>query len=450
MPGHKLGAGIPEGALKEAGSIDLTEIPGTDNLHYPDGIIREAQELAAGAFGADETYFLVNGSTCGIQAAIMTVCKPGDSLIVGRDCHKSVISGMILAGVQAIYVKPVFNSFFGVGTVITPEAVRAAMAENPGAAGLLITRPNYYGVCSEIEKIAEIVHSFGKVLMVDEAHGAHLRFNKELPACSMDGGADICIQSAHKTLPAFTQGAYLHVKGDRTDRERLRFNLRLLQTSSPSYIIMASLDVARAVMQWEGNELLDKTLGYIERFYGNVSHQNGLEILKENSIEGGSLDKTRLVLNFRKMGITGFFAGEALRARNNIQVEMSDYYNIICIATVADRSGSFDALAEALKAFPGADGPRSEKAVMQPADLPIPRQAVSFNEIRYAVGKMIKIDACAGRVSMSMITPYPPGIPVICPGEVISEEALEYLKSIYASGGTINGLDEDMKVFVAE
>jgi arginine decarboxylase len=211
MPGHKLGSGIPEEFLSQLEKLDLTEIPGLDDLHNPSGVVCEAQELAAGAFGAEKSYFLVNGSTVGLHAAISAVCRPGQRLIAGRDSHSAVINGMLLAGVRPYYFMPEYSDSFGICTGITPREVERALSENTDAEAVLITRPNYYGVCCDIEEIAKIVHSRNKILIVDEAHGPHLVFNKRLPMCALEAGADICIQSAHKTLPAFTQGAYLHM-----------------------------------------------------------------------------------------------------------------------------------------------------------------------------------------------------------------------------------------------
>src|SRR3989339_18069 len=211
MPGHKLGKGIEKEFLKNLFKLDITEIYGTDNLNYPSGMIKEAEELASKAFGASRTFFLVNGSTVGIHAMIMTICKEKDKLIVSRDCHKSVINGMLLCGVTPIYVIPEFDEEFGIFTYIDPKKIQHLLIENQDAVGVLITRPNYYGVCSNIDEIARIVHKYNKILAIDEAHGSHLKFLEKLPKCAMNGNADICVQSAHKTLLAFTQGAYLHI-----------------------------------------------------------------------------------------------------------------------------------------------------------------------------------------------------------------------------------------------
>jgi len=452
MPGHKMGKGILSEFAEYMPLFDVTEIPGTDNLHFPEGPIRKAQELAAGAFGADETFFLVNGSTVGIYAMILALCNPGDKLIVARDCHKSVINGMMLAGVKPVYIRPQFDGQFGIPTSVTLSELEKALADNPDAVGVLLTRPNYYGVCSDIEKIASIVHGYGKVLAVDEAHGAHLAFENSLPVAAMKGGADICVQSAHKTLPALTQGSYLHVRKGRTDIERLKFYLRLLQTSSPSYLIMSSLDVARAVMEHEGSRLLQKLKEYIAGFEKSVAQMKGVSMPDLSCPEEGiTMDWTRVVLNVEKLGITGFEAERKLRAGYGIQVEMSDLYNIVCIATVADGEMEFERLAGALGDMDNMlmqNKPKSDIKVKAYPELP--EMKIGLGDITRCEKARVPLGKASGRISLDMLTPYPPGIPVVCPGEVITEDVVDYLHCILTSGGKVNGLDGSLRVCVVK
>lgn len=448
MPGHKLGMGIPPEFTENICLLDLTEIPGTDNLHSPSGAIKEAQELAAGAFGADSTFFLVNGSTCGIHAMIMTLCKPGDKLIVSRDCHKSVIGGMMLAGVQPVYMNPGFNTEFGISTVITPSQVERSLELNPDAAGVLITRPNYYGICSDIREIAEVVHKYDRILAVDEAHGAHLKFSGKLPVCALQGGADMCVQSAHKTLPAFTQGAYLHVKSHRVELDKLKFNLSLLQTSSPSYVIMAFLDIAREIMVQCGTELLENLLGNIEKFRGEVQNIKGLKMLTAESIGQGTTDRTRMVINVGDMGVPGLAADKALRERYDIQVEMSDLRNIVCIATVSDTRKNFGRLSSALAEMAEEHRDPDASPGIPVRELGIPLQAVDLKDVIHLKSERCELRKAAGKVSKGSITPYPPGIPLVCPGEVISGDVIEYVYNFAGSGGIIQGIGENFDVEV--
>ncbi|MCR4435012.1 MAG: aminotransferase class I/II-fold pyridoxal phosphate-dependent enzyme [Clostridiales bacterium] len=450
MPGHKLGKGIPEELLKNPALLDVTEIPGTDNLHFPEGPIKEAQDLAAQVFFADKTYFLVNGSTGGIHSMMMAVCRPGDKLIVGRDCHKSVIGGMMLGGIKPVYVKPEYESDFGVPSVISPEKLEEALRQNPDAAGVLITRPNYYGICSDIEEIARIVHAHGKILMVDEAHGAHLGFHHRLPVCAMQAGADICVQSAHKTLPAFTQGAYLHVKSPRVDVDRLEFYLRTLQTSSPSYVLMAFLDIAREIMAQRGKELMERLLGHIDWFKAAVEEDGRMDFLDAVTAGRGRLDNTRLVVHMKRAKVTGFETERLLREHFNIQVEMSDYYNVVCIATTADRREDFEKLRRALGEVcrRSEDNPPLDRMGFMGWD--IPEIKIELKDIMKYKGVKVKLCDSVGKTSLEMVTPYPPGIPALCPGETISARTVEHIKRIADLGGIVNGLSSQREIRVVE
>jgi lysine decarboxylase len=439
MPGHKLGKGIPCEVLKNLPLMDITEIPGADNLHYPEGIIKEAQLLASEAFGADSTFFLVNGSTSGIHAMIMAMCRPGDQLIVSRDCHRSVITGMMLAGARPVYINPEFNQDFGIPTAINPHVLEKALASNPDAVGVLITRPNYYGVCSDIKRIAEIVHKYGKVLAVDEAHGAHLRFSERLPLCALDGGADICVQSAHKTLPALTQGSYLHVKNGRIDMDRLREMLHMLQTSSPSYIIMAMLDIARDIMDRCGREYFSEIFDNLGRIHSQTDSDR-LRWLCSKDIVRGDKDPTRLVINVKKLGLTGYEAGKILREKYNIFIEMSDMSNIVLIITIADQYENFERLYLGLEGlskyskYSTQNKIFSQSIVYQPN---ISMQAIELKDVLNLKATNAKLFRAEGRVSKDMITPYPPGIPLICPGEKITKEAIEYISELISKGSQI-------------
>ncbi|MDD4496254.1 MAG: aminotransferase class I/II-fold pyridoxal phosphate-dependent enzyme, partial [Eubacteriales bacterium] len=261
MPGHKQGRGLPKSFFDTLSQIDLTELPGLDNLHWPEGADKKAQELAAEAFRAEHSYFLVNGSSSGLLASAMTICSPGKRVLVQRDSHISVVNGLMLAGAEPVFPKNGINADFGITDALEIYEVEKALEKNPDIAGVILTRPSYYGVCSDLQKIVELCHQYGKPVAVDEAHGAHLGFADFLPPSAMDCGADISVQSAHKTLPSLTQSAYLHLQGDLIDRQKLEFYLRVFQSTSPSYLLMASLDICRAIMQQEGAHLLDSLRG---------------------------------------------------------------------------------------------------------------------------------------------------------------------------------------------
>jgi arginine decarboxylase len=468
MPGHKLSKGIPQELARDILRLDVTEVEGTDNLHYPEGIIKEAEELAAKAFGADKTFFLVNGSTCGIIAAIMSVCTGGKKIIVGRDSHRSVVSGLILSGAEPVFVYPEYNPEFGISGAITPESIEKALCEYPDAAAVLITRPNYYGICSDIEKIVSIVHSYNKLLIVDEAHGAHFVFNRQLPPTALQHSADICIQSAHKTLPAVTQGAYLHVKGDRIDLGRLKFNLTMLQTSSPSYIIMSYLDIARELMVREGNDRLGRLIEDISWFRLEIERLQVYKILSDKSLEAYEMhDPTRLVINVGMLGINGYYAEKLLRENFKTQVEMADNENLVFITTIADNRGTLSRLSAAMENL--ADIVRKAKpdTISRPYKNIDKRVSyVTMHKKEFYCRKspigMSPSEACNseseevsllqsdGRISSDIITPYPPGVPILYPGEIIEDYQIEYISAIIEAGGKVNGINHNKCVKVTK
>ncbi|HEY9059071.1 MAG TPA: aminotransferase class I/II-fold pyridoxal phosphate-dependent enzyme [Pseudobacteroides sp.] len=454
MPGHKMGKGFKKGHFDQIAAMDLTEIPLLDNLHFPEGIIKEALELAATAFGADKTFFLVNGSTSGIHAIIRTICNPGDKLIVSRDCHKSVIGGMMLAGVEPYYITPDFDREFGVPGTISPEKVCEAFEKNHDCAGILLTRPNYYGICSDLKSIAEIAASYGKVLAVDEAHGAHLKFSSKLPRCAMDLGADICVQSAHKTLPAFTQGAYLHVKSQKIDMEKLKYILGMLQTTSPSYVIMSSLDYSRAIMETEGEALFENLLYNIKWFINSLKFFNEFTVLSEVKTGSIQTDKTRLVINVSRTGLTGFEVERLLRFDYNIQVEMSDMGNIVCITTVSDTRDDFERLYLALQDIRNRvvrEGKISDINIDTCFRIyDISEQVIPLKEAFNSRSKIVELNSAAGMIAKGTITPYPPGIPAVCPGERISRDVIEALLSLREQGGNVNGIGKHNEIEVID
>jgi len=455
MPGHKLAKGIPQELASDVLQLDVTEVEGTDNLHYPEGIIKEAQELAAKAFGADKTFFLVNGSTCGIQAAIMSVCARGQKIIIGRDSHKSVVSGLIMSGAEPIFVYPEYNEIFGISEAISAKSIEQALCENPDAVAVLITRPNYYGICSDIEAISRIVHSHNKLLIVDEAHGAHLVFNQQLPPSALQHGADICVQSAHKTLPAVTQGAYLHVKGNKVDIEKIKYNLAMLQTSSPSYIIMTYLDIARELMVLDGAARLDTLIYDLEWFKQEIEKYPVYKVLANQYLGSNAvLDRTRLVINISKLGISGYSSEKILREKFNTQIEMADFENLVFITTVADNHKTFTRLFDAMKGLSEISSHAPQ--IMKSSSCNYYREIISNStgispyEAYAAQKEEVVLEESSGRICAGIVTPYPPGIPILYPGEIIEKHKIQFIAAIIESGGRVNGISDNKNVQVTK
>lgn len=463
MPGHKMGKGLPAVFRDKLALFDLTEIPGMDNLHFPEGVIMDAQAHAARVFGAERTFFLVNGSTAGIHAAISAICSPGEKLAVQRDSHRSVTGGLMLAGAEPVFISGNYDRRAGITLPPTPRQLEQLLDKHGDVSGVLLTRPGYYGQCGDICELVRIAHEKGKPVIVDEAHGAHLAFSERLPECALSAGADISVQSAHKTLPALTQGAFLHLgKGNLVDGEKVASCLRMLQTTSPSYLIMASLDLAAGIMEKNGEEMLGALLDNIECLKGRFPG-SGIRVVDGASLPVYAFDNTRLVFDMRETGLSGFMAEKILRERYNIQVEMSDPFNIVCIATIADGKEELEALGDALleisgqrnKPYTGVEqdigpsvGPGVEPSIepgIKPEIEPLfcdelPERAVPLCETRRFMKERVPLEQSGGRICADIITPYPPGIPVIWPGERIGRDMPARIKVFLSQGGKINGI----------
>jgi arginine decarboxylase len=393
----------------------------------------------------------------------MSVCARGQKIIIGRDSHKSVVSGLILSGAEPIFVYPQYNCEFGITEVISAKSIEKSLCENPDAVAVLITRPNYYGICSDIEEISSIVHSHNKLLIVDEAHGAHLAFNSQLPPSALQHGADICIQSAHKTLPAVTQGAYLHIKGDRVDLDRLKFNLTMLQTSSPSYIIMSYLDIARELMVTEGKARLAELINNAQWFKHEIENYHTYKVLSNhhicNSGTKASHDPTRLVINVSELGINGHCAEKILREKFKTQVEMADNENLVFITTIADNHETFSRLLEAMKGLAEmalqADyaknnaGETIKWRVYNSCQKNISCGfSISPYEAYAAQKEEVLLEQSKGRICAAIVTPYPPGITILYPGEIIEQPQIQYITDIIKAGGIVNGISHTKSIQV--
>lgn len=447
MPGHKSGKGIL--MMKEKPDfkdnliyIDQTEVPGLDNLHLPEDIILEAQELAARAFRSDYTYFLVNGTTCGVYSMILGVTNHGDKIIVPRNSHRAVAGALIIGGVWPVYYEPDVDLGKGIAVSVSPEVIEETIRENPDAKAVLVTNPTFYGTCSDIEKISDIVHKHNMVFLVDEAHGAHLPFHRELPLNAMDAGADIAAQSAHKTLSAFTQSSMLHVRKGRVDIEKIEFMLKLTQTTSPSYILMAGLDLARFQMEEHGQELLGNLLDMVGDFRERVNtipdiYCFGREIIGTYNV--ADVDPTKITINFKNFGIPGTRIADILRKQYHIQVELSDLYNILAMGTIADEREDYEKLYDAIYDISVKYSSEREVRDIPQVTWRMPYQALSPREAVYEPMEMVDFKKSDGRVSAEIIAPYPPGIPVILPGEIITNEIIENVLKVKGAGIKING-----------
>ncbi|TDA67442.1 MAG: aminotransferase class I/II-fold pyridoxal phosphate-dependent enzyme [Clostridia bacterium] len=448
VPGHKQGRGLPafrEYVGEATMAMDLTCLPYIDNLCNPSGVIKEAEALAAEAFGADHAFFLVNGTTSGIQAMILTVCQPGDKIIVPRNAHKSVLGGLIISGACPVYVNPEVNHEFGISMGITPEAVEWALQQHPDARAVLVIHPNYYGTTSDLAGIVRVSHSFGVPVLVDEAHGGHFGFHPDLPPSAMEVGADMVASSTHKLLGSLTQSSMLLLREGLISPSRLKAVLNLTQTTSPSYLLLCSLDAARQQMATSGRELLDQVLARAAWVRQELSCIPGINLL-DTSVAGTAgckeLDLTKIVVNVRNLGISGYQMESILRQQYRLQVELADLYNVLNLITIGDTWDTVKLLVEAIKdiASLGFD----QKLVKLTPHLPrLPQVSVLPREAFYGETVTVPLSEAAGETSGEIITAYPPGIPLICPGETITQEIIDYICFLKKENADLQGLEDE-------
>jgi arginine decarboxylase len=451
-PGHKSGKGISTRFRKFVGprifSIDLTTLDEVDSLQNPTGVIKEAQELAAKAAGADRSYFLVNGTTVGNHAMVAATTNPGDRVLIARNCHRSVLTGLIVSGAKPVFFQPAFDRDLKLTLNVKFETVKAAIDANPGARALLITSPNYYGLCADIEKIIPYAHEKGMIVLMDEAHGPHLKFNPKLPKCALDVGADLCVQSTHKIVGGMTQASMLHVKAGRINIDDVTNTLKLLQTTSPSYILMASLDLARMQMATEGKKLLNRTLKLAEEARAKIDKIPGISCFgRDQAQQAGmaDMDVTKLTITVSDLGLSGYHVSQLLNTRFGIQVEMADPFHVLVIVSIGDRQDDLDRLVASLQQISAETGLQGALLPLDKVHPPVlaNRFIMTPRDAFYSDTELITLDQAAGKVAAEVVTVYPPGIPLLVPGEEISRDAIDYIANMAGLGAIIDGLNEN-------
>ncbi|RCJ37089.1 arginine decarboxylase [Nostoc punctiforme NIES-2108] len=453
-PGHKQGEGISQPLADLLGKAvfraDLTELSDLDNLFAPQGVIQEAQQLAAEAFGALQTWFLVNGSTCGIEAAILATCGTGDKIILPRNVHSSAIAGLILSGAIPIFLNPEYDPVLDIAHSITPNAVESALQKHPDAKAVLTVYPTYYGVCGDLSAIANITHQYNIPLLVDEAHGAHFGFHPELPTPALAAGADLTVQSTHKVLGAMTQASMLHVQGNRIDCDRISKALQLVQSTSPSYLLLASLDAARQQMAMHGKMLMSHTLQLAEEARTRISQIPELSVLEMPQLEESpgfvALDKTRLTVTVSGLGLTGFEADEILDEKFAVTAEFASLQHLTFIISLGNTPADIEKLVQGFTTL-AKEYRQSNLTVKNQVGLNLDRTLdyaleLSPREAFFAVSEILPLTQTNKRICAEIVCPYPPGIPVLMPGEVITKSVLEYLQQIQAMGASISGCND--------
>lgn len=448
VPGHKGGRGnkkltdfLGDSCLKN----DVNSMKPLDNLCHPVSVIKEAQELAADAFGAANSLFIVNGATGAVQAMIMSVCKSGDKIILPRNVHRSAINALVVCGAVPIYVNPGINGELGIPLGMTPEEVELAIVQNPTAKAVLVNNPTYYGICSDLKKIVEIAHKHGLLVLCDEAHGTHFYFGENLPISGMAAGADMAAVSVHKTGGSLTQSALL-LMAKTINPDYVRQIINLTQTTSASYLLMVSLDLARQNLALHGKEFYAKTVEFAEYARREINAIGGYYAFGNelcNGREFYAFDTTKLSVHTRAMGLAGIEVYDLLRDEYDIQIEFGDIGNILAIITGGDRALEIERLVSALSEIKRLYG-RSpvglfdHEYINPTVDMP-PQAAF------YAKRVSMPINETAGRVCGEFVMCYPPGIPILAPGERITKDILDYIAFAKEKGCSLTG-PQDMNV----
>jgi len=453
IPGHKKGSGMDPEFREFIGdnalSIDLINIAPLDDLHQPKGMIHKAQKLAAEAFGADHTFFSVQGTSGAIMTMVMSVCGPGDKIIVPRNVHKSVMSAIVFSGATPIFIHPEIDRELGISHGITTESVARALEQHPDAKGLLVINPTYFGISGDLRRIVELAHSYDIPVLVDEAHGVHIHFHDDLPLSAMQAGADMAATSVHKLGGSMTQSSILNIREGLVSVNRVQSILSMLTTTSTSYLLLASLDTARKRLATEGYELISQTIELANSIRQRVNEIDRLYCVGEEILGSKAtydFDPTKLIISVKNLGISGYDAETYLREAFNIEVELSDLYNILCIVTPGDTEREADILVEALRRMSADLAGDTEKVHAEVLLPDIPLLALTPRDAFYADTEVVPFEESAGRIIAEFIMVYPPGIPIFIPGEIITEENLTYISKNVEAGLPVQGPEDfDLK-----
>jgi lysine decarboxylase len=445
-PGHRRGGGAHPDLLElfgqQAWQLDIPVSGGATDVHFKFDVVAEAERLGADAWGSDHCHYLVNGSSAGNLAFFLAHLAPGDRVIIARDLHKSLMTALIHTGAQPIYIAPNLHPELDFGIGIEPVQIERALAANPDAKLVALVSPSYSGVASDLPAIAEIAHGYGVPVYVDEAWGPHFHFHPMFPESAMASGIDGAVTSAHKALPALTQSAVLNVRGPLVDDARLSTTVGMSQTTSPATTILASIDSARSQMAVHGREMLERALELAYDARRRLREVPGLTIVDGETLGVRRYDPTKFIMDVAGMGISGFEAEDALRTRFHINPEASDLVSVVCFVTVGDNPEAIDRLVTAFETLsrenrgraPITTHLRSSGSIIRPGI-----QVMTPRDAFFAPSRAVPLAEAAGHASADLVIPYPPGIPVIAPGDVIEAHKLEYLAQGVAAGFYISG-----------
>ncbi len=445
MPGHKRNPAWFSVPGEHFCQGDITEIEGADNLLHPTGVIQSVQQRMATFYGALETFMLVNGSSAGLLAAVMGVCNQGDGLLMARNCHMSVYNGVILAGAKPVYVAPEMTGEAIAGG-IAPEAIEQLLNQNPHVRAVVITSPTFEGFCSHVQAIARIVHQQGKVLIVDEAHGAHFGLHPAFPASAVKLGADIVVQSMHKTLPALNQSALLHVCSSRVDARRLKRCLAMVQTTSPSYLLLAQMEHCLCRMEQEGPQLFDGYVQLLEHTRQALAPNQSIRLLGKDMAGTHSIvdvDMGKLVFAIHSNAINGVQLAKQLRNEARVELEMSGLHHALAMTSVADTPEGLQRLVDGIQRINDRlpYGEKENHAALH-GQLLWGNLAYTPREAVFQPETLVPLEESINRIASGFVIPYPPGIPAIVPGETITPQTVAYIQACMDNGIAVVGLED--------
>lgn len=452
VPGHKRGRGNPElvNLLGEkCVGLDVNSMKPLDNLGHPVSVIREAEELTAEAFGAAHAFLMVNGTTSSVQSMILSVCKAGDKIILPRNVHKSVINALVLCGGIPVYVEAKVNPKIGIAMGVEVEEMRRVMDENPDAVAVFINNPTYYGICSNIKKIAEMAHERNMKVLADEAHGTHLYFGEGLPLSGIAAGADMAAVSMHKSGGSLTQSSIL-LCGENMDAEYVRQIINLTQTTSASYLLLSSLDISRRNLALRGRESFGKVTQMAEYARGEINAIGGYYAYGKELIDGDSVfdyDVTKLSVYTQGIGLTGIEVYDLLRDEYDIQIEFGDIGNILAYISIGDRIQDIERLVGALEDIRHTY--QRDSKDLYCGEFIKPECVMSPQGAFYAEKKQLPLKETAGCICGELVMCYPPGIPILTPGERITEEIIQYISYAKEKGCSLQGTKDPEVEFLS-
>lgn len=445
VPGHKHGKGNPELTAflgEKCVSIDVNSMKPLDNLCHPVSVIREAEILAADAFKAANAFLMVNGTTSSVQSMVLSCCKRGDKIILPRNVHRSVINALVLCGAIPVYVNPEVNTKLGISLGMSREQVQKAINENPDAVAVFVNNPTYYGICSDLRAIVKMAHEAGMLCLADEAHGTHFYFGENMPVSAMEAGADMASVSMHKSGGSLTQSSLLLI-GKNVNAGHVRQIINLTQTTSGSYLLMSSLDISRRNLALRGKEVFRKVVQMAEYTREEINAIGGYYAYGKELINGDSIfdfDPTKLSVHTRDIGLAGIEVYDILRDEYDIQIEFGDIGNILAYLSIGDRIQELErlvsALAEIRRRYQRDSSGLLSQEYIDPEVVSSPQEAF------YSRKKSLPIHESVGYVCSEFVMCYPPGIPILAPGERITKEILDYIDYAKAKGCSMTGPED--------